>query len=163
MRKCGRWWQVDADMAGPHLSLAVRGRGSLLHMTIWFILPLFASLNCSTYWSSCFKVTTCLAVCVLCSTWQIKRGYLRLFFFALCLHTWCQSMSYATGTAAISLICTWSPHGKHGDALLDLKVQTAAADKHFLRLWLWASLIHHNRRCIIRYFFFMTTDDLVVI
>lgn len=55
------------------------------------------------------------------------------------------------------------PMGKDGDALLDLKIQTAAADKHFLRLWLWASLIHRNCRCIIRYFLLITTDDLLVI
>lgn len=162
MRKCGRWWQVDVDIAGPHLSLAVRGRSSLLHLTFWFILPLFASLYCSTNRSSCFKVIASLAVCPFCSAWQIKRGY---FLTCVCTH---DVKGWVTPPALqwSGLLCSWRPHGKDGDALLDLKIQTVAADKHFPRLWLWASLIHYNCRCIIRccfFFFFITTDDLLVI
>lgn len=86
MRKCGRWWQVDVDMAGPHLSLAVRGSGFLLHMTFWFILPLFASLYCSTYWSCCFKVITRLAVFCILLNMTNQKGLFLSFFCPVFVH-----------------------------------------------------------------------------
>lgn len=153
LRKFGRWWQVHQTPPQPGcqgLAASLRHMKSTCWIYFVFVcFPLLLHMLIILFQSHHLFG----GLCILLDVATQKGPFASSCFVALCLYTWCQRMSSATGSAGIGLLCGWSPHVIDGDTLLDQKKNSLAADKHFLRLWLSAALNYHSCHCIIKYFF----------